>query len=160
MFLIKDLLTTVNAAIVSKCTGSTWTNENGAAVAMQVTKYQRKQPTTSAGSPTDFPFVFSRHLSGVEGQDKASTVIRLVCGIYYKTGDIEDGEEDLDRLMALLLTLPTGQGFSPYSLEEIRYKKGAEEGGMYDEGRQPDATTQCYCTVDLIFIRETAFIEE
>jgi hypothetical protein len=144
--------------LAALCAGQTWSTEGGVQKALQIHRYHLPQPTTEAARDSDLPFVIVRPISGgdegVSGQD----TVRLIAALYCAATPDTDCPKELDRLLGRILQIPTGQSFSPYSFERLTYHLGEFSSDPRIEGRQPHP--EYYLTADLIFMRETAFIEE
>ncbi len=158
MYLLKDLIAAILARVNVLAAGEKFYNDKGDLVALQTFSYRETQPTVNNYDQyTNFPFVVARPGIGAEKIQDGMIDIRLVCGITTPS-DYLSGEEDLDRLLGILLQLPYNQVFNPYSLESISYRPGQYSRNPYEEGRQPHP--KYYLTMDLSFIRPAVFIEE
>lgn len=144
---LKPLMQQVLDRMVELAAGLTFATQAGGTAALATTLYRLPNSAMDAGGPGAFPYLVARPMVLAEDEMAGKTRVRLFVGLYNQ-GDANEGEDDLEKMAALILQLAVQQDFTPYSLDhEITIKLGGA-----DDGGQPHP--EFYLTADLAFTRE------
>lgn len=149
--LLQDLIDRI-AALAA---GQTWRTEAGAAVALACYRYSLPNTALDQGGPGPFPYLIARPIGGSQGTAEGRFQVRLAAGLHHP-GEAGEGDEDIERLAAVILKLPLDQEFSPFALDitAVELQFGAK-GDDLQLGRQPHP--EYYLTADLWFNREAVY---
>lgn len=143
-----DLITMVIARLATLTAGEFFDNPVSPPATMALSLESGFLPPKRSGSSEadDINFVVARIMRGKESQKHGGIVVRLIGGIH-TNGDKNNGQEDIERLLGLLLGMLDQRTYTPYSLDaEADWYFGDPE-----EGVQPHP--KYYVTVDLTFKR-------
>ena len=110
--------------------------------------YQVPEEYLGDDKPEPFPFLVAYKMKGQESMSSGKIIIRLAYGLWNE--DAVAGEQDVERVIEIILGLVENQDFTGWSLdEEITYAGGDQDG------IQPHPEYFGY--VDLPFMRESSF---
>lgn len=144
-----DLMTLVLARLTTLVAGEVFDNPVSPPATMALSLESGFLPPKRSGTSEadDINFVVARIMRGKESQKQGGIIVRLIGGIH-TNGDKDDGQEDIERLLDLLLGMLDQRTYTPYSLDaEAEWFFGDPE-----EGVQPHP--KYYVTVDLTFKRQ------
>lgn len=154
---VKDLLVMVLARIDELAAGETFCRVDYSSGEMQQTQvgltshmYRLPEKSGVDSAPMPFPYLVAYKMPSEETEELGRVTIRLVIGLYNNT-DLLAGEDDVERVMAIVFGLLQDQDFTPWSLEApLKY------GPVDEDGIQPHPEYFVYA--DLVFIRGPLFL--
>lgn len=144
---IKGLLQDILARIATFAAGETWATAAGDQVPLNTHLYRLPNTSLDKDGVGPYPYIEARPANGSEASASGRFKVRLTA-LIYNSGDDGEGDEDIERILEIVLKLPLDQDFSPFALDpEIEFKFGVGENG---EQPHPVYTL----TADLWFTRE------
>lgn len=143
------LLAAIKARVTTLLTGVVYDDPVGgqSPVAIHLGALPAKRSETDQGQ--DFPFVVIRPLGGSGDRAEQLTTVRLICGIYSGTDEIETGVFQVHDLAERLLAIQSERGFKPYRLILPVTWKFGDESDPGNQGNQPHPFY--FLTIDLSF---------
>lgn len=152
---VGDLLVNLLAKIDELAVGETFTQIDESKVPatynqVPLAAYMYRLPDEALGDdkPAPYPYLTAYKLKGKDSESFGGITIRLVFGLWNE--DPIAGEDDVERMIELILGLAEDQDFSPWSLES-----DIVSGPFDEDGIQPHPEYFGY--VDISFMRESSF---
>lgn len=150
---LKGLLQDILTRIASFATEETWATVAGDQVPLNTHLYRLPNTALDQDGAGPFPYIEARPVNGSQLSAEGRFKVRLTA-LIHNPGDDGEGDEDIERLAAIILKLPLDQDFSPFALDpSIEFRFGVGENG---EQAHPVYTM----TADLWFTREAVHFFE